>query len=348
MNHETLLWKLREYGLPHIYSIVIKFWYCNQFVNVRYGMAFSEEWKICNGVRQGGVLSGLFFSIYIDGLLDRIVSSKIGCKLGIQMSNVIAYADDIVLLAPSRSGLQILIDIAYSESYKLELNFNISKSKCLIFCTSGRKVFVNLTFNIGDVNLEIVESFKYLGFIVNSKMSNSDDVDRARNRFYQEFNSIIRKFSFADVKVKLFLFSQYCLQLYGAELWFYNKNSKRSFRDFSVGYHKAIKKILGVSYHESNHYSCQEAKLYTFEHLVNKSKILFLVRLMNNPCSFIRKIVPFLAVSSVLYSEVCELLWNKYDIDSLEDNDKAAIISRIGYVQNHEPQLRVAWEQEQL
>ena len=343
VNHGILLAKLRDYGLPDMYLNVIRFWYSNQLVRVKYGMAYSEEWKICNGVRQGGVLSGLFFSIYIDSLIEKIVSSKTGCKLGIQMSNVIAYADDIVLLAPSRTGLQILIDIAYSESFKLELNFNVNKSKCIIFRTSGHKAFENLTFNIGQLKLEIVESFKYLGFIINSKMSNSEDIDRARHRFYQEFNSIVRKFHFADVNVKLFLFSQYCLQLYGAELWFHNKNSKGSFKHFSVGYHKAIKKILGISYHESNHYSCQEAKLYTFEHLINKSKILFLVRLMNNPCSFIRKLIPFLTVSSVLYGEVCDLLWNKYDIDSFEDNDKAAIISRIGFIQNHEPQLRVEW-----
>ena len=84
--------------------------------------------------------------------------------------------------------------------------------------------------------------------------------------------------------------------------------------------------------------------MYTFEHLVNKNKILFVIRLINNPCNFIRNLLPFLTVSSVLYNEVCELLWQKYEIDSLEDNDKAAIIARISFVQNHEPQLRVAWE----
>ena len=260
------------------------------------------------------------------------------------MSNVIAYADDIVLLAPSRTGLQILIDVAYTESAKLELNFNINKSKCMIFCCSGKKVFNDINFNIGEIALQNVDSFKYLGYIIKSNMSNSDDIDRARNRFYQEFNAIIRKFSFANISVKLFLFSQYCLQFYGTELWFFNKQSKSNLKQFSIGYHKAIKKIQGLSYHESNHYACQEAKLYTFEHLVNKVKILFIMRLIRNPCYFVKNLLSFLTVSSVLYEEVCDLLWRKYDIDSLEDNDKAAIIARIAYIQNHESQLRVAWE----
>ena len=343
VNHWTLLKKLEDYGLPDVYLHIIKFWYCNQFVNVRYGMAYSEDWRICNGVRQGGVLSGLFFSIYINALLEKIVDSRMGCKLGIQMSNVIAYADDIVLLAPSRTGLQALIDIAYAESRKLELNFNIDKSKCMIFPYQGSNVCKDICFSIGELALQIVDSFKYLGFIVNSKMHNTDDIDRARNKFYQEFNVILRKFSFADKRVKLFLFSQYCLQLYGAELWFYNKNAKSNLKQFSVGYHKAIKKILGLSYHESNHYACQEAKLYTFDHLINKFKILFVMRIFTNPCSFIRSLLSFIRVSSVMYNEVCELLSNTYDIDSLEDNDKDAILARISYVQNHESQLRVEW-----
>ena len=68
------------------------------------------------------------------------------------------------------------------------------------------------------------------------------------------------------------------------------------------------------------------------------------MRLICNPCNFIRNLLSFLTVSSVLYNEICELLRVKYDVDSVEDNDKAAIMSRISYVQNHEPQLRVAWE----
>ena len=62
------------------------------------------------------------------------------------------------------------------------------------------------------------------------------------------------------------------------------------------------------------------------------------MRIFTNPCSFIRNLLSFIRVSSVLYNEVCELLWSTYDIDSLEDNDKEAILARISYVQDHESQ----------
>ena len=105
-------------------------------------------------------------------------------------------------------------------SAKLELKFNIDKSKCMIFCCSGNKVFNDISFNIAEISLQKVDSFKYLGFIINSNMSNSYDIDRARNRFYQEYNAMLRKFNFSSVRVQLFLFSQYCLQLHGVDLLF--------------------------------------------------------------------------------------------------------------------------------
>ena len=105
---------------------------CNQFVKVRYGNSFSDEWKLCNGVRQGGILSALFFNIYIDSLITRIANSNIGCKLGIIRSNVIAYADDVVLLAPTPTSLQLIIDIAFSDTNELDLTLNVVKYKSVI------------------------------------------------------------------------------------------------------------------------------------------------------------------------------------------------------------------------
>ena len=340
VNHKILLGKLKGYGIPDVFINVIKFWYSNQLVNVRYGTALTDSWKICNGVRQGGVLSGFLFNIYIDSLLERILKSKYGCRLGFKKSSVIAYADDIVLLAPSATGLQALIDIAYSEAHEMKMKINIDKSKCLIFRCPGSQLSENISFHIGNKPLQIVNSFKYLGFIVNSRLNNSEDIDRVRCRFYKEFNVVLRKFSFADVRVKLYLFRQYCLQFYGPELWFSNKGSVGSLRDFELGYHKAIKKILGLSYRESNHFACQEANLLTFEHLMNKIKVTHAIRLLMHPCEFIRRVNPFLWVSSVFYNEIYELLEKKYEIDSIVLNDKEAIVARIGFVQNHEEQSR--------
>ena len=342
VDHKMLLEKLINCKIPKIYVNLIKFWYSNQEVCVRFGNAVSKPFYICNGVRQGGVLSSLFFNIYIDSVLNEISKMKYGCRLGITSSNIIAYADDIVLLSPSASGLQILIDRVNELSNELELSINRVKTKCMIFCKGKDKSQSLGSFVLGESPIEFVTTFKYLGFVVQHNLKDDGDINRVRDRFYIDFNCLLRKFHFVDKNILLYLFKQYCLQWYGAELWL--GDNKSAFKQFAIGYHKAIKKILKVSTHESNHYVCQEAGLYTFEHFVNKQKILTGLRYINRPCIFIEKVLSFLTISSFYFKDIYNTLENSYDLDSLIGNDKDALISRICFVQNHESQLRIGWD----
>ena len=64
-----------------------------------------------NGMVYNKVVSyHLYYLIFIliDSLIDKISKSNLGCKLGIIQSNIIVYADDIVLLSPSSIALQNL------------------------------------------------------------------------------------------------------------------------------------------------------------------------------------------------------------------------------------------------
>jgi Reverse transcriptase (RNA-dependent DNA polymerase) len=61
--------------------------------------------KIYNGVRQGGLLSPFLFRFYICDLINEL---DIGCNYFGTNINLVAYAADMVLLAPSWHGLQNL------------------------------------------------------------------------------------------------------------------------------------------------------------------------------------------------------------------------------------------------
>ena len=322
VNHKILINKLIKYNVPLIYINLIKYWYSHQFVKVKFANKFSYEWKICNGVRQGGVLSGLLFSIYIDSLLNEVTNSKIGCKLGLLMSNIIAYADDLVLLSPSPESLQKLIDLLQNETNKIDLKINLKKTKCMIFCSESSSICkIKRCFTLEKEKIEYVTSFKYLGNIIQNDMINAEDIKLKRNNFFKDFNSIYRKFSFVNSSVLLYLFKQYCMQFYGANLWSENRKSKTILKQFEIGYHKALKKILGLSTHESNHYACQEANLLTFKHYVNKIKIISALKLFVYPCRFFDKLKSFMIINSDFFRYLYDILLNEYEIKSVFRND---------------------------
>jgi len=56
--------------------------------------------SISNGVRQGGVLSPIMFTVYLDDLLADLESSGVGCFWNQHFVGAVYYVDDVALLLP--------------------------------------------------------------------------------------------------------------------------------------------------------------------------------------------------------------------------------------------------------
>ena len=82
-----------------------------------------------NGVRQGGVLSPTLFAVYLNCLFHLFVNNKVGCHIGHVYTGAFGYADDIILLAPSKSALNRMLDIANDYAVSHDIIFNASKCK---------------------------------------------------------------------------------------------------------------------------------------------------------------------------------------------------------------------------
>ena len=74
----------------------------NIHVQIKWNSIISEKYGIANGVKQGGLLSPIIFSIYMDNLIKRLKDSNIGCKIGNNYVGVFCYADDLTLLHVSQ------------------------------------------------------------------------------------------------------------------------------------------------------------------------------------------------------------------------------------------------------
>jgi hypothetical protein len=75
------------------------------------------------------------------------------------------YADDMVLFSESIVGLQQMLDSLYTYTKKWSLCVNTDKTKILVFRNRG-KIKSDEKWNYCNCNLEIVDSFCYLGLML--------------------------------------------------------------------------------------------------------------------------------------------------------------------------------------
>ena len=172
--------------------------------------------------RQGGVLSPWLFARYIRDLLTEVVTLKVGCNIGGMFVNILAYADDIVLMAPSWRGLQRLLDVVLQQSKAIDMTLNARKSVCMVFSPRDRSKVVLSSFpqfSVGGEKLQFVSSFKYLGHMIMSSNTDDADIQREVTNMFVRTNILIRKFSKCSDDVKTVLFKAYCICLYDAALW---------------------------------------------------------------------------------------------------------------------------------
>lgn len=79
VSHYALYTKLLERNVPKILVDILISWYSKCYACVKWDGAMSSFFKIPAGVRQGGVLSPILFSIYMEILLKDLRKSRKGC-----------------------------------------------------------------------------------------------------------------------------------------------------------------------------------------------------------------------------------------------------------------------------
>ncbi len=91
----------------------------------------SDVFCLSTGVLQGGVLSPVFFIVYIDDFYSALNSKAAGCFVANVFLGLVGFADDHVILAPTLGVLVEALKIITDVARTLNINFNPDKS-CFI------------------------------------------------------------------------------------------------------------------------------------------------------------------------------------------------------------------------
>ena len=176
------------------------------------------------GVRQGCPLSPTLFGVFFDGLHDHLQSCApaAGVQLGSgRWVSSLVYADDVVLLSWSPSGLQLLLDSMNGFCLGLGLVISPTKTEVVVFNGPGTPG----SWHVGSQILPQSSSFKYLGLVFHESGGLSPALKRlaqnavgARAQLQAKFRRLM-----CDKSVPMMrrLFDALVMPTvsYGAEIW---------------------------------------------------------------------------------------------------------------------------------
>ena len=229
-------------GSPGYIVRLLKCWYAHQTMCVRWGGSVSSKFTVYNGVRQGGILSPFLFNVYMDDLSVNLKKCPTGCIAGGTAVNHLMYADDIVLLRPSATGLSLRLHVCEKYGLDHDIIFNSTKSVVIIFRNSSLKDFSFPSFEMNGESIKEVPVVKYLGHVIIADMKDDLDIMRQCRQLYAQCNALARRVHMSSDNVKVTLFRSYCSSFYTSPLWW--KYRVNSIRKLYVAYNNAFRMLF--------------------------------------------------------------------------------------------------------
>ena len=123
---------------------------------------------------------------------------------------VLAYADDLTLLAPSPSALRKLIAICKKSGSDLRLTFNPGKTQCIRF-SRERQGGHGTAFQFCGKYIGCVEYVDHLRHIISYDLQNDLDIQRCKCDFIRRANGVLLRFGFCTPEVLTQLYLLYVI-----------------------------------------------------------------------------------------------------------------------------------------
>ncbi|CAH8514717.1 unnamed protein product [Schistosoma haematobium] len=239
------LWKLlRHHGVPEKIVNIIRNSYDGLQCKVVHGGQLTDAFQVRTGVRQGCLLSPFLFLLVVDWIMKTSTSEG---KHGIQWTaqnqlDDLDFADDLALLSRTHEQMQMKTASVAAVSASVGLSIHKGKTKVLKFKAENSN-----PITLDGETLEDVESFTYLGSIIDEQGGSDADVKarvgKARVAFLQLKNIWNSKQLSTNIEVRIFNTNVKPVLLYGAETW---RTTTTTIKKVQVFINNCLRKILNI------------------------------------------------------------------------------------------------------
>ena len=250
-NRNLLFSKLLQNGISGRFYDAIKTIYAEVKSCVRINGLKTNWFDINCGLKQGCLLSPIFFNLYVNDIVQSLSELGVGIDIGGEKLSILLYADDIVLLAESESDLQKMLDVLNVWVSNNSMVVNFLKSNVVHF-RNNAKPRTSHVFTCGNDVIDISDSYVYLGVLFTEHLDYNQMAKHVSKSASRALGLLIAKTKCLggvpyDTFTKLYDCMVYPIISYGAVVW-----GDREFSCISAVQNRACRYFLGVGKYTPN------------------------------------------------------------------------------------------------
>ena len=253
ISRECLWYKLLSVGINGKMFDAIKSLYNAVQCTVNVNDMFSPWFTVNTGLKQGCKISTSLFSVYVNDLIIEIKNLNCGIQIDDKMVSILAYADDLVLMAPTAESLQNMLDVVYKWCSKWRLAVNEDKTKIVHFRPPSFER-CSYNFTCGPSLIQYESCYKYLGIWLNEHLNMAKTVTEITKSSSRALSALYTKCLQAggvtyNVFTKLYESLVEPVMLYSASIWGVGIAEQKKIQTVQ---NKACRYFLGGAKHASN------------------------------------------------------------------------------------------------
>ena len=247
---EGLLYKLTILNFPSYLVHLIASYLRGRTFEASFLTATSSCRGMRAGVAQGGLISPVLFSLYVND----IPTPSRHVELAL-------YADDTAIIATSRKPTLL---VSYPESYLSNLQrwltewriaINVSKSSAIIFARAGRRFIQPRSVTLFGEPIKWVDTTRYLGVTLDKRLTWSPHIDQVSRRTAQRvglLGPLLNKKSDLSIRNGVLLYKQLIRPMmdYACPAW--RSAARTHVRRLQVLQSKCLRLVTGAPWYLSN------------------------------------------------------------------------------------------------